>query len=154
MPTDMETLAFVVRHWQLISDRSYGPWQYSIRAPSGNLKRSFRPRAALSRAPAPVPRPRPRPQASPFETATFRSMLPLPFYCPLSLFPRPLLAQRVLVVRLSGSGAGCFQNPVWRNMDRGVAALGDCKRWTGGRSRTLAPPRGAAWISQTLVCVV
>lgn len=32
-------------------------------------------------------------------------------------------------------------------MSRGVLERWrDCKRWTGGRSRTLAPPRGAAWI--------
>jgi hypothetical protein len=38
MPTDMESPALVVRHWQWISDRSYGPWQYSVQAPSGNVK--------------------------------------------------------------------------------------------------------------------
>jgi hypothetical protein len=36
-------------------------------------------------------------------------------------------------------------------MDRSAEALGDRKRWTGGRSRTLAPPRGAAWISRPFV---
>jgi hypothetical protein len=35
-------------------------------------------------------------------------------------------------------------------MDRCVLTLVDRKRWTGGRSRTLAPPRGAAWMSQSL----
>jgi hypothetical protein len=38
MPTDMEPPAFVVRRWQWISDRSYGPWQYSVQVPSGNIK--------------------------------------------------------------------------------------------------------------------
>ena len=48
---------------------------------------------------------------------------------------------------------GCWEagqllsKSVWRRLDQGVQDLGDRKRWMGGRSRTLAPPRGAAWIA-------
>jgi hypothetical protein len=43
--------------------------------------------------------------------------------------------------------AGQLLKLVWRTWVMVSFDAGDRKRWTGGRSRTLAPPRGAAWIA-------
>ncbi|KAJ4990683.1 hypothetical protein SVAN01_03914 [Stagonosporopsis vannaccii] len=69
------------------------------------------------------------------------------FHLILGSAPCPMAHDAVLLLRFCGSRiiAGQVLLPVWRKwVKHGSAA--DRKRWTGGRSRTLAPPRGAAWI--------
>jgi hypothetical protein len=49
---------------------------------------------------------------------------------------------KIVLLRLRGGCKECLSGE-----DGSLASLsGDRKRGTGGRSRTLAPPRGAAWI--------
>jgi hypothetical protein len=68
-------------------------------------------------------------------------------FCSLSLVPIDFR----FGVYISNSGTGCCQNLSGEQLGRSAMVLVDRKRWTGGRSRTLAPPRGAAWMSRLLL---
>jgi len=90
--------------------------------------------------------PRPVP-FRPYTVATLRFVrVPVPYYVS-HLVPYCPLQFLVPHVRISW-GKLLFENLSGENW---IALLsGGRKRWTGSRSRTLAPPRGAAWIVNRL----
>jgi hypothetical protein len=123
------------------SDRPQGPWQLRGQAPSGN-----------NGEPIPVP-------------MSYLGSHPYLFVSPFRVrfcdnFCVPLPPSSTMFARaLPLSDANCWTGPSFPTA-AGQAAANVCqekngpqlcgaggrKRWMGGRSRTLAPPRGAAWI--------
>jgi hypothetical protein len=120
-------------------DRPQGPWQMLL---ASTLRPWFLWPGKLSYAPLS------QPSLLDPHSCSFERLSVLTINSLLLLAPRTAPSFALFCV-VGESGADAIKS-VWRNWVRYESAA-DRKRWTGGRSRTLAPPRGAVWIVFTIL---
>lgn len=137
MPTEMDVLLLAERLVAQCSDRPQGPWQKAYKYPPATYIRVTPTWCRSSWAPVPsVPVPVRSPLHCDLAALSFLYILSRALPLWHILVPLVLLTAGQVAVKLCLEKYGS------------KLVLVDRKRGTGGRSRTHAPPRGAAWISR------
>jgi hypothetical protein len=130
MPTDREIFPLVLSHLGNSPTGRCGPWQLQHTSTLRLRKKGHSDLVPMAPTPPspfrPVPSRHPTVATLRFVCVQYSVSHVVPCYIlPFFGVPRPNQRDKLLLIVLSS---------------------GDRKSWTGSRSRTLAPPRGAAWI--------